>query len=96
MAKTSRLMFVRGVVPGRRASPSALLRWCTRSIKDGIDIIERMQKRGAFIKVLDMPHLDLTTPLGRGFIAFLSALAENLVKTDDGARTIPDTSCCGT
>ena len=23
------------------------------------------------IKVLDKPHLDLTTPLGRGFIAFL-------------------------
>jgi hypothetical protein len=27
------------------------------------------------IKVLDKPHLDLTTPIGRGFIAFLSALA---------------------
>jgi DNA invertase Pin-like site-specific DNA recombinase len=29
------------------------------------------------IKVLDKPHLDLTTPIGRGFIAFLSALAED-------------------
>jgi len=28
-------------------------------------------------KVLDKPHLDLTTPIGRGFIAFLSALAED-------------------
>jgi putative tryptophan/tyrosine transport system substrate-binding protein len=26
------------------------------------------------IKVLDKPNLDLTTPIGRGFIAFLSAL----------------------
>jgi DNA invertase Pin-like site-specific DNA recombinase len=29
------------------------------------------------IKVLDKPYLDLTTPLGRGFIAFLSAMAED-------------------
>jgi DNA invertase Pin-like site-specific DNA recombinase len=29
------------------------------------------------IKVLDKPHLDLTTPIGRGFIVFLSALAED-------------------
>ena len=33
--------------------------------------------RGALLKVLDKPHLDLTTPIGRGFIAFLSALAED-------------------
>jgi hypothetical protein len=43
---------------------------------DGAHIIERIHARGAFIKVLDKPHLDLTTPLGRGFIAFLSAMAE--------------------
>ena len=29
------------------------------------------------------PYLDLTTPLGRGFIAFLSAMAE-----DEGLRTL--------
>ena len=29
------------------------------------------------MKVLDKPHLDLTTPLGRGFLAFLSAMAED-------------------
>ena len=29
------------------------------------------------IKVLDKPQLGLTTPIGRGFIAFLSALAED-------------------
>jgi DNA invertase Pin-like site-specific DNA recombinase len=49
----------------------------TRSMLDGIHIIERIHARGALIKVLDKPHLDLTTPLGRGFIAFLSAMAED-------------------
>jgi DNA invertase Pin-like site-specific DNA recombinase len=49
----------------------------TRSMMDGVHLIERINKRGALIKVLDKPHLDLTTPLGRGFIAFLSALAED-------------------
>jgi len=32
---------------------------------------------GALVKVLDKPHLDLTTQLGRGFLAFLSAMAED-------------------
>jgi DNA invertase Pin-like site-specific DNA recombinase len=49
----------------------------TRSMFDGIEIIKRINDRGALIKVLDKPHLDLTTPLGRGFIAFLSAMAED-------------------
>ena len=40
-------------------------------------------------KVLDKPHLELTTPLGRGFIAFLSAMAEDerariLKRANDG------------
>jgi DNA invertase Pin-like site-specific DNA recombinase len=42
---------------------------------DGVHIIERIHARGAMIKVLDKPHLDLTT--GRGFIAFPSPLAED-------------------
>jgi DNA invertase Pin-like site-specific DNA recombinase len=50
---------------------------CTRSMTDGIAIIERINARGALVKVLDKPHLDLTTPLGRGFLAFLSAMAED-------------------
>jgi len=50
---------------------------CTRSMLDGVNIIERIHARGAFLKVLDRPYLDLTTPIGRGFIAFLSALAED-------------------
>jgi hypothetical protein len=34
---------------------------CTRSMIDGFDIIERLHARGALIKVLDKPHLDLTS-----------------------------------
>ncbi len=49
----------------------------TRSMLDGIQIIERVYARGALVKVLDKPHLDLTTTLGRGFLAFLSALAQD-------------------
>lgn len=45
----------------------------TRSMLDGVAVIERIHARGAFLKVLDKPYLDLTTPIGRGFIAFLSA-----------------------
>jgi DNA invertase Pin-like site-specific DNA recombinase len=61
----------------------------TRSMFDGIHIIERINARGALIKVLDKPHLDLTTPLGRGFIAFLFAMAEDerhriLKRANDG------------
>jgi DNA invertase Pin-like site-specific DNA recombinase len=43
---------------------------------DGIHIMERVHKRGAYIKVLDRPGLDLTTPSGRGIRALLSGLAE--------------------
>jgi DNA invertase Pin-like site-specific DNA recombinase len=48
----------------------------TRSLMDGIRIMERVHHRGAFIKVLDRPGLDLTTPSGRGILALLSGLAE--------------------
>src|SRR5215470_2985296 len=49
----------------------------TRSMMDGVHIIERIHARGALLKVLDKPYLDLTTPIGRGFIAFLSAMAKD-------------------
>lgn len=63
----------------------------TRSMIDGIGIIERVHARGAFVKALDKPHLDLTTPLGRGFVAFLSAMAEDergriVKRAGDGRR----------
>jgi DNA invertase Pin-like site-specific DNA recombinase len=48
----------------------------TGSLMDGIAIMERVHKRGVYIKVLDWPGLDLTTPSGRGILALLSGLAE--------------------
>lgn len=36
-----------------------------------------MHERFAAIKVLDRKWLDLTTPIGKGILAFLSALAED-------------------
>jgi DNA invertase Pin-like site-specific DNA recombinase len=63
----------------------------TRSMMDGVHLIERINKRGSLLKVLDKPNLDLTTPIGRGFIAFLSALAEDerqrIVKRANDGRT---------
>jgi DNA invertase Pin-like site-specific DNA recombinase len=63
----------------------------TRSMMDGIAIMQQVHARGAAVKVLDKPHLDLTTPIGRGFLAFLSALAEDeryriLQRANDGRR----------
>jgi len=49
----------------------------TRSMTDGISIIQRVADRGALVKVLDKPWLDLTTPMGKGILAFLSAMAED-------------------
>ena len=49
----------------------------TRSMMDGISIIQRVADRSATVKVLDKPWLDLTNPMGRGILAFLSALAED-------------------
>ncbi|WP_245541073.1 recombinase family protein [Octadecabacter antarcticus] len=48
----------------------------TRSMMDGIGIIHHVADRSATVKVLDKPWLDLTTPVGKGVLAFLSALAE--------------------
>ena len=49
----------------------------TRSMMDGITIFQRVADRGATVRVLDKPWLDLTTPMGKGILAFLSALAED-------------------
>jgi DNA invertase Pin-like site-specific DNA recombinase len=49
----------------------------TRSMMDGIRISERVAARGAMLKALDRAWLDLTTPIGKGILAFLSALAED-------------------
>ena len=44
---------------------------------DGISIVQRVAARGAVIKVLDKPHLDLTIKIGPGILTFLSALADD-------------------
>lgn len=49
----------------------------TRSMMDGIQIMQRVAARKAAIKVLDKPHLDLTTPIGQGLLGLLSAIAED-------------------
>ena len=49
----------------------------TRSMSDGITIMQRAHARGAVIKVLDKAHLDLTTKIGQGFLALLSAMAKD-------------------
>ena len=63
----------------------------TLSMLDGVAIIDCIHARGALLKVLDKPYLDLTTPIGRGFIAFLSAMAEDerlriVSRANDGRR----------
>lgn len=49
----------------------------TRSMLDGIAIIDRVNRMGAFVKVLDRAYLDLTTATGRGLMALFSAIAED-------------------
>ena len=49
----------------------------TRSMMDGIAIIDRVLARGALVKVLDKSHLDLTSTIGKGLLAFLSAIAQD-------------------
>ena len=62
-----------------RGDVLVLAEWAraTRSMVDGIAIMRRVYERGAAMKVLDKAHLDLTTRIGRGFLALLSALAED-------------------
>lgn len=69
----------------------------TRSMHGGISIMQKVHARGAAIRVLDKPHLDLTTKIGQGFIAFLSALAEDereriVKRAADGRRAA---TACG-
>ncbi len=44
---------------------------------DGLQIIKAVIDARASIKVLDRGYIDLATPMGRGFIAMPSALAED-------------------
>src|SRR5271157_4134853 len=49
----------------------------TRSMWDGLQIIKAVIDAGASIKVLDRSYIDLRTPMGRGFMAIMSAMAED-------------------
>lgn len=49
----------------------------TRSMMDGINIIQRIAAKGAALKALDKNYLDLTTAIGRGVLSLLSSIAED-------------------
>lgn len=49
----------------------------TRSMWDGLQIIKALIDAKASIRGLDRSYIDLATPMGRGFMAMLSALAED-------------------
>ena len=49
----------------------------TRSMWDGLQIIKTVIDARASIRVLDRNYIDLTTPMGRGFMAMMSAMAED-------------------
>jgi len=63
----------------RPADVLVMAEWdrATRSMLDGIAIMERVHERGATIKALDRQFLDLSTTIGKGILAFLSALAQD-------------------
>ena len=44
---------------------------------DGLQIIKAVIDAKASIRVLDRSYIDLATPMGRGYMAMLSALAED-------------------
>ena len=44
---------------------------------DGLQIIKAVIDAGASIKDLDRSYIDLETPMGRGFMAMMSAMAED-------------------
>ena len=49
----------------------------TRSIWDGLQIIKAVIDASAATKVLDRSYIDLATPMGRGFMAMMSAMTED-------------------
>ena len=67
----------------------------TRSMQDGIVIMTRVHARDANLKALDRTWLDLSTPIGKGILAFLSALAEDereriVKRAEDGRAAARD------
>lgn len=67
----------------------------TRSMWDGLQIIKAVIDAKASVKVLDRSYIDLATPMGRGFMAMLSALAEDerlriIKRTHEGRQLARD------
>ena len=58
---------------------------------DGLQIIKAVIDAEAAIKVLDRSYIDLETPMGRGFMAMMSAMAEDerlrIIKRTHEGRT---------
>jgi DNA invertase Pin-like site-specific DNA recombinase len=65
----------------------------TRSMWDGLENIKTVIQAGATIRVLDRSYIDLEAPIGRGFMAFFSAMAEDernrIIKRTHEGRKIP-------
>jgi DNA invertase Pin-like site-specific DNA recombinase len=77
----------------RKGDQLVLAEWdrATRSIWDGLHIIKSVIDAGATIRVLDRSYIDLDTPMGKGFMALFSAMAEDereriLKRTNEGRR----------
>ena len=49
----------------------------TRSMWDGLQISKAVIDAGVLDQVLDRSYIDLDTPMGRGFMAMMSAMAED-------------------
>jgi DNA invertase Pin-like site-specific DNA recombinase len=54
---------------------------------DGLQILKEVIDAGATIHVLDRTYIDLTSPIGRGFMAFISAMAEDELCASSSAPT---------
>ncbi len=65
-----------GLAPGDEL---VIAEWdrATRSMWDGLQILKEIIDAEATIRVLDRAYIDLTNPIGRGFMAFISAMAED-------------------
>lgn len=48
----------------------------TRSFEDGFNIMTEIIKKEALLTVLDKPDLSIDTPMGKAFLGFYSAMAE--------------------
>jgi DNA invertase Pin-like site-specific DNA recombinase len=67
----------------------------TRSMWDGLQIIKAVIDAKASVKVLDRSYIDLATPMGRGFMAMMSAMAEDerlriIKRTHEGRQLARD------